>query len=494
MANTGESNIVMFPFMAKGHIIPFIALALEIQQKRGYTITFVNTPQNIIYIKSSIPQTQNSSSSFRFLEIPFSSSYHAFALEIENTDVLPFNLIFPFVQASYSLKDSFRSLFCGLVKKQPDNPPLCIISDIFFGWCAEIAHEFGVFHAIFSVIGAFGMGVYYSSFLNLPHKKTNSSEFTLPDFPEASRIHISQLPYSIHEANGSNSISEYVQKVLPAWKDSDAILFNTVEEIDQIGLLYFRRKLGRPVWGIGPILLTDRAGKQTGITKEFCMKWLKTKPTKSVLYISFGSQNTLLPSNMMQLAVALDKSGKNFIWVVRPPIGHNIDSEFEADKWLPEGFESRINEENRGLIVRKWAPQLEILSSKATAAFVTQCGWNSALESLGNGVPLIGWPMAAEQCFTCKYLEEELGVCVEVARGLACEFGNEHILEKIKMVMSGSDKGNDMRRKACEAKQLIQNATKVEDGFKGSSAIAVGEFFNAALLKKEEAKLKSLKI
>ncbi|KAF5949978.1 hypothetical protein HYC85_011971 [Camellia sinensis] len=50
-----KENIVMFPFMAQGHIIPFLALALELEKKNGYTITFVNTRLNIKKLRPSIP-------------------------------------------------------------------------------------------------------------------------------------------------------------------------------------------------------------------------------------------------------------------------------------------------------------------------------------------------------------------------------------------------------------------------------------------------------
>lgn len=96
--------------------------------------------------------------------------------------------------------------------------------------------------------------------------------------------------------------------------------------------------------------------------------------------------NTISPSQMMELAKALESSGKNFIWVVRPPIGFDINSGFKADEWLPKGFEERITESKKGLLVHKWAPQLEILSHKSTGMFLSNCGWNSVLESLSHGV------------------------------------------------------------------------------------------------------------
>ncbi|XP_038724467.1 UDP-glycosyltransferase 92A1 [Tripterygium wilfordii] len=484
MAEPKELNVVMFPFMAQGHIIPFVALALHIEQKYNHTITFINTPLNIKKLKSSVPPK----SSIRFLEIPFNSSDHGLPPNSENTDVLPYPLITRLLEASFSLKPTFRSIVSDLVDSTNGHRNrVCVITDIFFGWTASVARELGVFNVIFSGAGGYGLACYYSVWSSLPHRRTDSDEFLLYDFPEASRIHVTQLPSSILKANGTDPWSVYQAKNLPAWVDSDGILFNSVKEIDQIGLMYFVRKLGRPVWSIGPILLSTenraKAGKEKGMETELCAKWLDSKSPNSVLYISFGSNNTISASQMMELAMALLISGKNFIWVVRPPIGFNINAEFRAQEWLPEGFEEKTKE--RGLLVHKWASQVEILSHKSVSAFLTHCGWNSVLEALTYGVPMIGWAMAAEQFFNVKFLVEELGVCLEVARGNSCEVRHEDMGEKIDLVMNETDKGVEMRRKACELKEVIKSAMRDEEGFKGSSAKAMDDFFRTAMMTKD---------
>ena len=477
----GRENIVMFPYMGQGHIIPFLGLAVHIEQKKGYTITFISTPLNIKKLRSAIPPT----SSIRLLEIPFSSSDHGLPPDAENTDVLPSSLIINLLHASLSLKHSFRELILNLIKEQNGCPPLCIIADIFFGWTADVAKELGVFHAILSGSGGFGLACYYSIWSSLPHRNTDSDEFLMHDFPEASRIHVTQLPKYLLDADGTDSWSVFQGKNLPKWFNSDGILFNTVGEFDQIGLEYFRRKLGRPAWPVGPILLSmegrARAGRESGIPVELCKEWLDGKREKSVLFISFGSQNTISASQMMQLAMALEDSGKNFIWVVRPPLGFDINSEFKAGEWLPEGFEQRIEDQKRGLLVHKWAPQVEILSHKSVGAFLTHCGWNSTIEALAHGVPLMVWPMAGEQFFNSMFLEKEVGVSVEVARGPNCEVKHEDIEKKIELVMNiETEKGKEMRRKASEIRDMMKDAIRDEEGFKGSSAKAMDEFFNAA--------------
>nr|UXM20071.1 UGT47 [Panax notoginseng] len=470
-------NIVIFPYMAQGHIIPFLALALQIERK-GYHITFINTPLNIKNLKQSPPLN----SSFRLLEIPFNSSNCSLPPETENNDSIPFSLNLTLLQASVSLKPAFRNLISDLVRGGA--PPLSVIADIFFGWTAEVAHEFGIFHTIFSGCGGFGLACYYSVWMNLPHNYTDSVEFTLQDFPEAGRIHRSQLATNVLPADGTDSWSKTLQFMLSSWVDSDGILFNTVEEIDKTGLDYFPRKLSLPVWPIGPIHLSvdtrARSGKKYGISSESCINWLDSKPQNFVLYISFGSQNTISASQMMQLAKALDSIEINFIWVVRPPLEFDINLGFDTEEWLPEGFIKRVEDQNKGLIIVKWAPQVEILSHRAVAAFLSHCGWNSVLESLSRGVPLIGWPMGAEQFYNVKYLEEEVGVCVEVARGTKFEVRSEDIVEKIGIVMRENGKGKEMREKADQLKKMIENGGRDEEGYKGSSVKAMEEFLSVA--------------
>jgi UDP:flavonoid glycosyltransferase YjiC (YdhE family) len=89
-----------------------------------------------------------------------------------------------------------------------------------------------------------------------------------------------------------------------------------------------------------------------------------------------------------------------------------------------------MNDSRRGFLVYNWAPQVEILSYKSGSAFLMHSGWNSVLEAFSHGLPLIGWPMAAEQFFDVKLLEEKVGVCVEVTRGKSCEVRYEDIMPK----------------------------------------------------------------
>ncbi|CAK9146760.1 unnamed protein product [Ilex paraguariensis] len=438
-----KGNIVMFPFMAQGHIIPFLALALKLEQEKGYTITFVNTPLNIKKLQHSLPQN----SSIRLLEIPYNSTDHGLPPNSESTETLPLFLMFQFIESSTSLKPAFTKLISNLVKEQHGHPPLCIISDMFFGWSAVVAHQFGASHAIFNAGGGYGMAVFHTTWLNLPHLKENlnSDEFSLPGFPEGYSFNVNQLPEHMRAVTGPWN---FVQTMFKDWLESDAMLFNTVEEIDHTGLNYFRKQYSCSVWAVGPILSSvgskARGGKEAEAMSNLCMKWLDSKPENSVLYVAFGSQNTPSEPQIKQLAMALEASGKNFLWVFRPPSSFVMDSN------------NKDNEE-------------------------CHCGWNSVIEALSHGVPMLSWPMGAEQPFNAKMLEEEIGVSVGVAYGNDCEVRCEDIVRKIELVMDGTETGKDMKRKACGAREMIKNATIDKKGFRGSSVGAMDEFLLAVL-------------
>ncbi|XP_042505671.1 UDP-glycosyltransferase 92A1-like [Macadamia integrifolia] len=132
---------------------------------------------------------------------------------------------------------------------------------------------------------------------------------------------------NINDANGTNPWFVFIQGQLRLWFSSDGLLFNAVEGLNKTGLSYIRRKkTGIPVLAIGPTcsLLIEKLGNDC----NRCIDWLNSCPQDSVLYISFGSQNTISSTQMMELVKALEASSKNFIWVVRPPVEFDINSEF----------------------------------------------------------------------------------------------------------------------------------------------------------------------
>ena len=183
---------------------------------------------------------------------------------------------------------------------------------------------------------------------------------------------------------------------------------------------------------------------------ETCMKWLDSKETGSVVYASFGSLANLTKEQFEELAWGLCNSYHNFLWVVR---------ESEKEK-LPTNFENQIAE--KGLVVT-WCKQLQVLSHKAVGCFLTHCGWNSALEALSLGVPMVGMPHRADHPTVAKYVKDvwKVGVKVKVNEGFVLK---EEISACIRQVMD-KDTGMEFRKAALVWKELAREAA--DDG--GSS-------------------------
>ncbi|KAF8014216.1 hypothetical protein BT93_H0148 [Corymbia citriodora subsp. variegata] len=495
-----RGHIVMLPFMAHGHLIPFLALARRIRRHAPFAaVTLAATPLNLRYLRSTMCPDDDDSG-IRLRELPFRSSDHGLPPDSENTENLPYSQIATLFHSSLALAAPVERLISDITAEE-GRPPLCVIADVFFGWSVDVARRLGTKSIAFTTGGAYGSLAYASIWLNLPHRSTDAEEFSVPGFPERCRFHRSQLHRYIREADGSDQWSKFFQIQIKLSLAADGWLCNSVEEIEPLGFDLLRKHLKLPVWAIGPLVpphmlqksspvspnstlksLQKHAGKALGLSIEKCLDFLNSHGQNSVLYISFGSQNTMSPSQMMQLAIGLESSGKPFLWVIRPPLGFDIKGEFRPE-WLPPGFEDRVTGSKQGLLVRNWAPQLDILSHGSTGAFLSHCGWNSTMESLSQGVPIVGWPMAAEQAYNAKMMVDEMGVCVELTRGVESRIEAEAVKQVIEMVTEEEGKGREMKKRAHAVMEQMREAVKegCEDGEQGSSVKAMDEFVRTIL-------------
>ncbi|XP_010261400.1 PREDICTED: UDP-glycosyltransferase 88B1-like [Nelumbo nucifera] len=168
-----------------------------------------------------------------------------------------------------------------------------------------------------------------------------------------------------------------------------------------------------PIYYIGPVIAADdRTGGGGSYTTE-CLTWLDSQPSRSVVFLCFGSLGLFSAVQLKEIAVGLEKSGQRFLWVVRSPPNEDTSKRFselppepDLDALLPEGFLERTKD--RGLVVKSWAPQTAVLKRESVGGFVTHCGWNSILEAVTAGVPMVAWPLYAEQRLNRVLLVEEM--------------------------------------------------------------------------------------
>nr|KYP70990.1 Cytokinin-O-glucosyltransferase 3 [Cajanus cajan] len=150
------------------------------------------------------------------------------------------------------------------------------------------------------------------------------------------------------------------------------------------------------------------------------MKWLDSWPPRSVIYVCLGSLNRATPEQLIELGLGLEATKRPFIWVLRGAYGRE-----EMEKWLlEEGFEERVKE--RGVVMNGWVPQVLILSHGAIGAFLTHCGWNSTLEGICGGVPLVTFPLFAEQFYNEKVVAQVVEIGVSVGAESVVHLGEEY--------------------------------------------------------------------
>ncbi|OEL33460.1 UDP-glycosyltransferase 92A1 [Dichanthelium oligosanthes] len=489
----GGGHLVLFPFLAQGHLIPFLNLAKRLESlgqrggsgQRRLEVTIISTPRNVASLRRAVP----AGSCIGFAELPFSPSDHGLPPDAESTDVVPLSAFPAFFFATELLRPSFEELVTELAGRQ-GRKNVCVLADIFLGWTAESARALGVQHRVFLTSGAYASAVTFSIWLRppaFPRPAGPDDEQSLPDFPDVRVRYVEFLNVVVTEDYATNPMLAFLCRMVSLhFRHSGGLVVNTSEEIEQKGLHLIRKLSGLPTFAVGPLIGGRTASDDTARADEddVCIKFLDSKPAASVLYVSFGSQNTIPASQMLELARGLEASGRPFIWAVRPPAEFDGTEKFRAE-WLPDGFEDRAAAAAQGVVVRRWAPQVAILAHASTGAFLSHCGWNSVLESLWHGVPVVGWPLLADQLFDSRMLEK-LGVGVEVASGRM--FGGlgkgrwEHVRDAVETVLGDGEKARDMRRKAAELKELARAALRAgEDGeVKGSSVLAMERLVDSA--------------
>lgn len=242
-------------------------------------------------------------------------------------------------------------------------------------------------------------------------------------------------------------------------------------------------QLGLPaVYPVGPLAQTGSIHGYDG--SDFCLKWLDEQPNGSVIYVCFGSGGTFSQEQMNELALGLEMSGQRFLWVVKSPAEKAKDATYfgvesveDPLQFLPDGFLERTK--GLGLLVPSWAPQVEILRHGSTGGFLTHCGWNSTLEAITNGVPLIAWPLYAEQKMNAVLLADGLKVAMRVKEddenNVGVVVGRQDIANYIKGLIEGEE-GKVLRKEMRKLKDAADVVLR-PDGSSTKSIANVAEIW-----------------
>ncbi|RZC89569.1 hypothetical protein C5167_027112 [Papaver somniferum] len=300
-------------------------------------------------------------------------------------------------------------------------------------------------------------------------------ENTLVDWiPGVKDIRFKDLPSPVRTTNPNDPMLDFITRETGRTHDAAALIFNTFDALEMEVLDALKSELPLPpVYTVGPlhlllnqIPLSESQSLGSNLWKEDteCMKWLDSKEPKSVVYVNFGSITVMTPQQLVEFAWGLANSKHNFLWIIRPDL---VDGESAT---LPPEFALEIKE--RGLLA-SWCPQEDVLNHASIAGFLTHCGWNSTLESLSCGVPMISWPFFAEQHTNCRYLCKHWEVSMEINSNVE----RSEVERLVRELMEG-EKGKKMKKKAMEWKKKAVEATSPG----GSSYVTIDKIIHVVCI------------
>ncbi|XP_058069116.1 anthocyanidin 3-O-glucosyltransferase 5-like [Magnolia sinica] len=445
---TQNPHVAILPSPGMGHIIPLLEFGKRLATLNGFHVSLF------------IPTTDASAAQshfFRSINLP--QGLHIIHLPPANVSgLIPTDATIE-TRLSIIIRESVPTLRSALADLAL---PTILVVDIFGTDAFSIAEELNIPKYVFFTSTA--MLLAFLMYLPKLDVEVTGEYVHLQEpvrIPGCKPIKIENLVDALQDRK--NDRYGWMLHHARQYRMAQGILVNTCEGLEPRTIKALRedpilRKIPTPsVHPVGPIIQSEApllSGKD-------CLMWLDRQPDESVIYVSFGSGGTLSAEQMTELAWGLELSRQPFLWVVRPPSGNEKSATYftsggrcnHPSEYLPDGFLTR----NRGigLVVPSWGPQREILSHKATGGFLTHCGWNSTLESIVYGVPMIAWPLYAEQKLNASTLTEELKVAVRpIVLPEKEGVGREEIKRVVRLVMDVED-GKALRGRVKEVRDSV---------------------------------------
>ncbi|XP_030529277.2 7-deoxyloganetin glucosyltransferase-like [Rhodamnia argentea] len=474
-----RSHAVCIPGPYQSHIGAMLKLA-KLLYAKGFYISFVNTEYNHRrLLKSRGPRALDGFSGFRFLTI---------------TDGLPpsdadssQDLAAVCDSVRKNMAAPFSDLISNLNHTAPnsDVPPVtCIFSDGFMSFATnEAAQEFGIpIVHLWTIPACSFMG--FKQYRTLMEKGlaplkdtsylTNGYLDTIIDWiPGMKNITLRDLPTFFRSTDPEDIMFNFAMDAAERANTASAMIFHTFDALES-ELLDALSSMFPRVYAIGPLsLLVDKLVKEESPLKSVdcnlwredteCLRWLDSKEPKSVLYINFGSIAVLTREELVEFAMGLANSKHPFLWIIRPDLISG-DSIVLSREFMKET-------EGRSMLA-DWCPQEAVLNHIATGGFLTHCGWNSIIESVSAGVPMICWPSFGDQSTNCTYACSKWEIGLELSGMVR----REEVERLVRELMEG-DKGKQMTGRIIERKKLAQEATDPN----GSSSKNLDKLLNELL-------------
>ncbi|XP_051217624.1 7-deoxyloganetin glucosyltransferase [Lolium perenne] len=457
-----KPHAVCVPLPAQGHVTPMLKLA-KILHCRGFHITFVNSEFNHRrLLRSRGAAALHGIEGFRFATIPDGLP----PSDADATQDVPSLCRF----TNATCLPHLKRLLADLNGSTESPPVTCIVGDDVMSFCLDAARDIGVPCALFwtaSACGYMGYRNYRALYekglfpLKDAEQLTNGYMDTPVDWAAgmSSHMRLKDFPTFIWSTDPDEYMSHFALHVTERIAEADAVILNTLEELEPVALAAMRAMFppSSPIHTIGPLaFLAEEIVPQGGPVAELgsnlwkedlsCFGFLDGKEPRSVVYVNYGSITVMTNEELLEFAWGLANSGQAFLWIIRPDLIKG-----DAAVLPPEFLESI---EGRGVLA-SWCPQEAVLRHQAVGVFLTHSGWNSTVESLCGGVPMLCWPFFAEQQTNTRYGCMEWGVAMEIGHDVR----REAVEVKIREAMCG-EKGKEMRRRAVEWKETGARATK----------------------------------
>ncbi|XP_009116435.1 UDP-glycosyltransferase 73B1 [Brassica rapa] len=475
VAAASKLHIFFFPYMAHGHMIPTLDMA-KLFATKGAKSTILTTPLNSKLFEKPINSFNDENPELEDIKLQilnFPCTELGLPEGCENTDFIfsnhdltKGNLNMKFLLAMEYFKEQLEEL---LETVKPD----CLVGNMFFPWATKVAEKFNVPRLVFHGTGYFSLCASHCLRLHKPYKNVASSSepFVIPELPGDVVITDEQ----VIEKEEESVMGKFMKDIRDSERDSFGVLVNSFYDLEPAYADFFKTHVAKRAWDIGPLSLGNREfkekaerGKKASIDEHEYLKWLDSKRCESVIYLSFGTMSSFDDEQLIEIAAGLEMSGHDFVWVV-----NRSGSQGEKVEWLPEGFEERTK--GQGLIIRGWAPQVLILDHQAIGGFLTHCGWNSLLEGAASGLPMVTWPIGAEQFYNEKLVTQVLKTGVSVGVKKMVKGSGDFISrEKVDIAVREVMVGDEMRKRAKQLAVMAKDA--VREG--GSSDLEVNRLMD----------------
>ncbi|XP_068666811.1 hydroquinone glucosyltransferase-like [Aristolochia californica] len=455
-------RVAIFRSPGMGHLIPCVEFA-KLLFRRGFSVTLISFTVSSTQSEAEISVLEALPKAINAATLPPPSMN-----DMAQTSKIGTRLWVAAARSRISLSDLLKDL-------PPQERLVALVVDLFGIQASEVAQEFDVPCYLFFTTSLLNLRFV----LDFPKlDETISGEFRDAKepikLPGCLPVRGIDLCDTVQER--SDEVYSWYLQFCWRCRNVKSIFVNSFAELEPDVIRALKEDPDLPeIYPVGPLV---RSLEDEEMEQWECLRWLDKQPNDSVLFVSFGSGGTLSSAQLQELAMGLEMSEQRFLWVVRSSneesnsaafltVGGGASKAEATFSYLPDGFVSRNLSKGLGFVVASWGPQVRVLSHSATGGFMSHCGWNSTLESLMNGVPIIAWPLYAEQYMNVVMLVEGLRVAIRAdaagEREKGGVVGREAIACAVRALMEGEE-GMTMRSRM----QGLRAAAKRALGEKGS--------------------------